>query len=83
MTPDHMRARAVDAQTPAAELTPEQHLERVKSTAGELAAALREASDAGVSHALILPQLMLIFRTSFGPPPPELLAALAGGGPPA
>lgn len=51
-------------------LTPQQHLERVKRDATALAETLREASDAGVSHALILPQLVLVFRTAFGEMPP-------------
>lgn len=64
------------------ELTPQEHLELVKESANELATRLRAASDAGVSPALILPQLMLIFRSSFGAPPPELLSMLAGSPPP-
>lgn len=62
----------------APELSPQEHLELVKASANELATRLRAASDAGVSPALILPQLMLIFRSSFGAPPPELLSMLAG-----
>jgi hypothetical protein len=42
----------------------------VKEDAKRLAETLRDASDAGVSHALILPQLMLVFREAFGAMPP-------------
>lgn len=41
----------------------------IDAQARELAVTLREASDAGVSHALILPRLILVFRESFGEPP--------------
>lgn len=51
-------------------LTPEQHLLRVDEHARLLAETLRDASDAGVSHALILPRLMLVFRSAFGEMPP-------------
>lgn len=54
----------------APELTKAEHMERIKAKATELADALRDASDAGVSQALILPQLMLVFKQSFGEPPP-------------
>jgi hypothetical protein len=47
-------------------LTPQEHLEAVKRDAAVLAVTLRDASDAGVSHALILPQLVLVFREAFG-----------------
>jgi hypothetical protein len=50
-------------------VTEQEHLELVTARASELAAALRDASDAGVSHALILPQLMIVFRETFGEPP--------------
>lgn len=60
------------------ELTDQEHVERIKSHAAELANALRAASDAGVSHSIILPQLMLIFRSSFGEPPAGLLASIQG-----
>lgn len=49
--------------------TPADHLERVKRDATTLAESLRVASDAGVSHALILPQLVLVFRDAFGEMP--------------
>jgi hypothetical protein len=45
------------------------YIERVKADATALAETLREASDAGVPTALILPQLVLVFRTSFGEMP--------------
>lgn len=47
-------------------MSADEYLERVKRDASTLAVTLREASDAGVSHALILPQLMLVFREAFG-----------------
>ena len=53
----------------ATELTQQQHLDLVKARAGGLAEALRDASDAGVSHALILPALVLVFREAFGEMP--------------
>lgn len=56
-----------DNGTPA--LTPQQHLEQVRRDATALAETLRDASDAGVSHALILPQLVLVFRQAFGEMP--------------
>jgi len=45
------------------------YIEEVKRDATRLANTLREASDAGVSHALILPQLVLVFREVFGEMP--------------
>jgi hypothetical protein len=50
-------------------LTETEWLALVDTRATELAGALRDASDAGVSHALILPRLMLVFRQVFGEPP--------------
>jgi hypothetical protein len=47
-----------------------EHLKRIEARATELADALRDASDAGVSHALILPRLVMVFRSAFGEPPP-------------
>lgn len=64
------------------EHTPQEHLERVKTLAGGLAVALRDASDAGVSHALILPQLIIVFREAFGEMPPNLMQQLSGLTPP-
>lgn len=53
----------------ARELTPAEHLQAVKRNADVLAASLVAASDAGVSQAVILPQLMLAFRQAFGEMP--------------
>jgi hypothetical protein len=50
-------------------MTAQEHLEAVKRDAAALAETLRDASDAGVSHALILPQLVLVFREAFGEMP--------------
>lgn len=49
--------------------TEHDHIDRVKADAEKLAVTLRDASDAGVSHALILPQLVLVFREAFGEMP--------------
>lgn len=57
-------------------LTQAQHIERIKAMAHALADALRDASDAGVSHAVIVPQLVVVFKQSFGEPPPGLLASI-------
>lgn len=54
----------------AGELTPEEHLRRLEDTVERFARELSEAQEANVSHALILPRLMLAFRRSFGEPPP-------------
>lgn len=53
------------------------YIERVRREAASLAETLRDASDAGVSHALILPQLILVFREAFGEMPPNMMQALA------
>lgn len=58
-------------------MTPEERLNDVKVKAEALAVALRDASDAGVSHALVLPQLVLVFREAFGEMPPHLVQQLA------
>ena len=50
-------------------MTPQEHVEQVKQDAARLAETLKAASDAGVSHALILPQLVLVFREVFGEMP--------------
>lgn len=60
---------AGDGARPPLPLTPAEHLERVRRDTTALAETLREASDAGVSHALILPQLVLVFRQAFGEMP--------------
>lgn len=61
----------------AIELSQAQHLERISRDASRLALTLREAADAGVSHMVILPQLMLCFRDAFGAMPPDMAAKLA------
>ncbi len=56
------------------------YLTRVQEDAGKLADTLRAATEAGVSHAVILPQLVIVFRDAFGEMPDavgELLAAAA------
>jgi hypothetical protein len=56
------------------------YVDRVRTQASALAKTLREATEAGVSHAVILPQLILVFRDAFGEMPAavgELLAAAA------
>lgn len=58
-------------------MTQEERLQDVKTKAESLAVTLRDASDEGVSHALILPQLVLVFREAFGEMPPQLVAQLA------
>lgn len=53
-------------------MTPDEaakYIEHVKHDATKLAETLRMASDAGVSNALILPQLVLVFREVFGEMP--------------
>ena len=50
-------------------MTQQEHLDAVKRDATALAETLRDAADAGVSHALILPQLVLVFREAFGEMP--------------
>lgn len=47
-------------------LTRDEHLQRIDTAAAELAAALKDALDADVGQALVLPRLMLAFRQSFG-----------------
>lgn len=53
-------------------LTQAEHVALVQSSARELAGRLRDATDAGVSHAIILPQLVLVFREVFGELPAGL-----------
>lgn len=50
--------------------TAQEWLEQVKTDTAKLATTLQAASEAGVSHALILPQLLLVFREAFGEMPP-------------
>lgn len=56
----------------------QRHLDDVKAKASALAVALRDASDAGVPHGLVLPQLVLVFREAFGEMPPNVMQLLAG-----
>lgn len=58
----------VEPAAPAA-LSPQEHLAAVRRDATVLANTLRDASDAGLSHAVILPQLVLVFRQAFGEMP--------------
>jgi hypothetical protein len=44
-------------------------VERLEELVGEFARELTAAQDAGVSHAVLLPRLMLAFRAHFGEPP--------------
>ena len=44
----------------------QRHLDLIRSRTQALADCLREATEAGVPHALILPQLVLVFREAFG-----------------
>ena len=53
-------------------MTQNEWLDKVKDDATQLASTLRDASDAGVSHALVLPQLVLVFREVFGEMPAGL-----------
>ena len=52
------------------ELTPEEHVAGLELAVEEFAAKLTAAQDAGVSHAILLPRMLLAFRRSFGEPPP-------------
>lgn len=51
------------------ERTQQEWIDEVRDDATRLAGTLKAASDAGVSHALILPQLVLVFREVFGEMP--------------
>ncbi len=55
--------------TPAVVRSQEEWLAAIEEHTLALATLLRDASDAGVSHALVLPRLVLVFRQSFGEPP--------------
>jgi len=60
-------------------MTHDEWLDKIDAEATALATTLRDASDAGVPHALVLPRLVLVFRTSFGEPPAGfVLPALPG-----
>jgi len=48
----------------------DEHLDRIRTDTARLSQTLKDASDAGVSPALILPQLVLVFREAFGEMPP-------------
>lgn len=52
------------------ELTAEQHVAGLEQAVEDFARRLTAAQDAGVSHAILLPRMMLAFRRSFGEPPP-------------
>jgi hypothetical protein len=51
------------------ELDAEQHVRRLEADIEVFARHLTEAQEAGVSHAIILPRMMLAFRRSFGDVP--------------
>lgn len=51
------------------ELTQADRISRIRDRATDLASELRDATDAGVSHAVILPQLLIVFREVFGEMP--------------
>lgn len=63
---------------PPVELSPAEHVDRIDGAARELAGYLRTATDEGVSPALILPRLVLVFREVFGSMPPEVAGMVAG-----
>lgn len=54
----------------AAALTAEEHVAGLEAAVEDFARRLTAAQEAGVSHAIILPRLMLAFRRSFGELPP-------------
>lgn len=47
-------------------LTDEEHVAGLEASVAEFARLLTAAQDAGVSHAILLPRMMLAFRRSFG-----------------
>lgn len=55
-----------------------EHLEEIEATARDLAQKLNAASEAGVSPALILPRLVMVFRDVFGEVPPGILGMMGG-----
>lgn len=58
-----------------------EHVRNVRVKADALAAALVDATDAGVSGAVILPQLIAAFKGAFGGDvPPEALRMLTAAG---
>jgi hypothetical protein len=56
-------------------VTQGEHLQQIRVLADALAAALVQASEEGVSHVVILPQLIASFRAAFGGEMPPALAA--------
>lgn len=68
-------------QPPTVTLPPEleQLVVQLEQDVATFAQHLSAAQDAGVSHAILLPRMMLAFRRSFGEPPPGFaLPNLAG-----
>lgn len=61
-----------DTETPLTPAAQAEHVAAIRATATQLAEQLRGATDAGVSHAVILPQLVLVFREVFGEMPAGL-----------
>lgn len=47
-------------------MTQAEHLEEIRQATVVVAERLKAATDDGVSHAVILPQMVLAFRESFG-----------------
>ena len=76
MPDDNNNGRGSIARPPSSE---QEWLARVDEQAAALAGTLAAASDAGVSHALILPRLMLAFRGAFGEPPPGFVLPAVPG----
>lgn len=50
----------------------------IEAKSRELALMLNQASDQGLSPALILPRMVMVFREVFGELPPQLMALLGG-----
>lgn len=63
---------AGEFEAPVRVLTVAEHVDKIRFYGERLAGALTDATEAGVSQALILPQLVLIFRTNFGAIPPGI-----------
>lgn len=59
-------------------MTPAEHVANVRAKADDLADALVAATNDGVSHPLILPQLVLAFREKFGGEPPNIAELMKG-----
>ena len=64
-------------------MTPEEHIARLERDVADFARHLSEAQDAGVSHAVLLPRMMLAFRANFGEAPAgfTMPAGIAAGWP--